>query len=81
MELRHLRCLVAVAEELHFGRAAERLNLSQPPVSLAIKEMEDELGVVLFERTSRRIAITQAGEEALRDARAVLGGLETLRRR
>ncbi len=81
MELRHLRCLVAVAEELHFGRAAERLNLSQPPVSLAIKDMEDELGVVLFERTSRRIAITQAGEEALRDARAVLGGLETLRRR
>ena len=81
MELRHLRCLVAVAEELHFGRAAARLNLSQPPVSLAIKELEDELGVTLFERTSRRIAITLAGEEALRDARAVLVGLDTLRRR
>ena len=80
MELRHLRCLVAVAEELHFGRAAERLNLSQPPVSLAIKELEEELGVALFERSSRRIAITRAGEEALRDARAVLGGMESLRR-
>lgn len=81
MELRHLRCLVAVAEELHFGRAAQRLHLSQPPVSLAIKELEDELGVALFERTSRRIAITRAGEDALHDARAVLAGMETLRRR
>ncbi|BEP39408.1 LysR family transcriptional regulator (plasmid) [Variovorax sp. V59] len=81
MEIRHLRCLVAVAEELHFGRAAQRLNLSQPPVSLAIKEMEEELGVTLFERTSRRIAITRAGDEALRDARAVLLGMDTLRRR
>ncbi|MGJ7556057.1 LysR family transcriptional regulator [Variovorax sp. RB3P1] len=81
MELRHLRCLVAVAEELHFGRAAQRLHLSQPPVSLAIKELEDELGVALFERTSRRIAITRAGEDALHDARAVLAGLETMRRR
>jgi DNA-binding transcriptional LysR family regulator len=81
MEIRHLRCLVAVAEEMHFGRAAQRLNLSQPPVSLAIKEMEEELGVTLFERTSRRIAITRAGQETLRDARAVLVGMDTLRRR
>ncbi len=81
MEIRHLRCLVAVAEELHFGRAAKRLNLSQPPVSLAIRELEEELGVTLFERTSRRIAITRAGEQTLRDARVVLVGLETLRRR
>ncbi|HEX7690647.1 MAG TPA: LysR family transcriptional regulator [Burkholderiaceae bacterium] len=81
MEMRHLRCLVAVAEELHFGRAARRLNLSQPPVSLAIKELEAELGVTLFERNSRRIALTRQGEEALHDARAVLARAELLRRR
>lgn len=81
MELRHLRCLVAVAETLHFGRAAARLNLSQPPVSQAIKELEAELGVRLFERSSRRITLTPAGDEALRDARAVLARTEALRSR
>lgn len=81
MDMRHLRCFVAVAEELHFGRAARRLHLSQPPVSLAIKELEQELGVALFERSSRRIVLTPAGEDALRDARAVLAGADTLRRR
>ena len=81
MDMRHLRCFVAVAEELHFGRAAQRLHLTQPPVSLAIKELEDELGVTLLERTSRRIAITRAGEDALRDARAVLAAADTMRRR
>lgn len=81
MEMRHLRCLVAVAEELHFGRAAQRLNLSQPPVSQAIKELEAELGQRLFERNSRRISLTPAGEEALRDAQAVLARTEALRSR
>jgi len=81
MDMRHLRCFVAVAEELHFGRAAERLHLSQPPVSLAIKELEEELGVRLLERTSRRISITRAGEDALRDARAVLAAADTMRKR
>lgn len=81
MDMRHLRCFVAVAEELHFGRAAERLHLSQPPVSLAIKELEEELGVRLLERTSRRISITRAGEDALRDARAVLTAADTMRKR
>ncbi|MFC5523247.1 LysR family transcriptional regulator [Polaromonas jejuensis] len=79
MELRHLRCFVAVAEELHFGRAAERLHLSQPPVSLAIKELETELGLRLFERNSRRIALTPQGEEVLRDARAILARTESLK--
>jgi DNA-binding transcriptional LysR family regulator len=81
MDMRHLRCFVAVAEELHFGRAAERLHLTQPPVSLAIKELEEELGVSLFERTSRRISLTRSGEDALRDARAVLAAADTMRKR
>ena len=81
MEFRHLRAFVAVAEELHFGRAAKRLHLSQPPVSLAIKELETELGLRLFVRTSRHIALTKGGEEVLRDARAVLGQSESLRKR
>jgi DNA-binding transcriptional LysR family regulator len=81
MDMRHLRCFVAVAEELHFGRAAARLHLTQPPVSLAIKELEKELGVTLLERTSRRIELTPAGEGALRDARGVLAAADTMRRR
>lgn len=79
MDLRHLRAFLAVAEELHFGRAAERLHLSQPPVSLAIKELETELGLRLFERTSRRIKLTPHGEDVLADARAVLARVESLR--
>ncbi len=81
MDMRHLRCFVAVAEELHFGRAAKRLHLTQPPVSLAIKELEEELGVRLLDRTSRRIALTPAGEMALQDARAVLASAYLMRRR
>ncbi len=81
MDMRHLRCFVAVAEELHFGRAAQRLHLTQPPVSLAIKELEEELGVRLLDRTSRRIALTPAGEMALQDARAVLASADLMRRR
>lgn len=79
MELRHLRVFVAVAEELHFGRAARRLNLSQPPVSLAVKELETELGLRLLERTSRRIELTPDGEDVLREARAALARIESLR--
>jgi DNA-binding transcriptional LysR family regulator len=81
MDMRHLRCFVAVSEELHFGRAAMRLHVSQPPVSLAIKELEQELGVTLLERTSRRISLTRAGEDALRDARAILAAADTMRKR
>ncbi len=62
MELRHLRCFMAVAEELHFARAAERLHIEQSPLSRAIKELEEDLGEQLFIRTSRSTRLTRAGK-------------------
>jgi DNA-binding transcriptional LysR family regulator len=79
MELRKLRYFVALAEELHFGRAARRLAMSQPPLSLAIRQLEEELGAALFTRTSRQVQLTAAGALLLREARALLRRAEDTR--
>lgn len=77
MDLRQLHYFVTVAEERHLRRAAERLHLSQPPLTRHIKALEQELGVELFVRTPRGMVLTNAGETLLRDARAVFGMVES----
>ncbi|WP_371525435.1 LysR family transcriptional regulator [Streptomyces sp. NBC_01283] len=81
MESRPLRYFLAVAEELNFARAAERLGISPPPLSRAIRQLEAELGVTLFERTTHSVALTPAGSMLLAEARIALDALQAAGRR
>jgi DNA-binding transcriptional LysR family regulator len=81
VETRELRYFVALAEELHFGRAARRLGIAQPPLSRAIRQLERRMGVTLVERTSRGARLTAAGEVLLRDGRAALEAVAAATRR
>ncbi len=81
MEIRQLQYFVAVAQTRHFGRAAERLHMAQSPLSQAIRQLEAQLGATLFDRTTRRVELTPAGEALLRDAERILGSIEAAQTR
>jgi DNA-binding transcriptional LysR family regulator len=81
LETRELRYFIAVAEELHFGRAAERLGMAQPPLSRAIQQLERRLGVCLLERNRRGVSLTGAGEVLLHEGRAALDATTAAARR
>jgi DNA-binding transcriptional LysR family regulator len=81
METRELRYFVAVAEERHFGRAAERLGIAQPPLSRAIQQLERRVGARLLDRTTREVALTEAGSVLLAEGRAALDAVDAAERR
>jgi DNA-binding transcriptional LysR family regulator len=81
MEIRQLRYFVTVAQTRHFGQAAERLHMAQSPLSQAIRQLESQVGATLFNRTTRRVDLTPAGEAFLRDAQRILASVETAKER
>ncbi len=81
MYLRQLEQFVTLAEILHFRRAAEKLNMAQPPLSVSIRKLETRLGVELFDRKGRTVTLTKAGQAALKEARKVLFHAREMARR
>jgi len=81
MDLRHLNYFLVLAEELNFSRAAERLHISQPPLTRMIQQIESELGVMLFERSKRNVTLTSAGAELLHDAKQMVLQMQTVKKR
>ncbi len=81
MDLRHLNYFLVLAEELNFSRAAERLHISQPPLTRMIQQIEEELGVLLFERSKRKVMLTSAGIELLNDAKQMVLQMQTVKKR
>src|SRR5690242_16185022 len=79
MDLRQLQYLVAIADELHFTRAAERVHVAQPALSQQIRRLEQEVGLALVERTTRRVALTEAGEQLVARAQRILGEVDAAR--
>lgn len=77
MDIRQLECFIAVAEELHFRRAGERLGLSQSALSERISALEHELGARLFFRTTRQVSLTQAGSEFVKDSKRILADIDS----